>query len=227
MKKITNNFTLIELLVVVAIIAILAGMLLPALQQAREKARSSACTNNLKTIGTALHMYTSDNGDILPGENTRSDNRWSYQLYKYLFPNQLTNAIDLRKSIYFCPSDTHNCTTNDVSFISYGMNHYLSALSIVSWKEVSIQYPIKITKIPNPSNHLFVADKNVDLDAAADTNGHFYNYPSNVMSRHASNYVSFLAIGGNISSAPFEIINSKAFEAPWNITLSTTAPKNY
>jgi len=56
-----TGFTLIELLVVVAIIAVLVAILLPALQSARERARTLSCLGNLKSIGTALHMYASEN----------------------------------------------------------------------------------------------------------------------------------------------------------------------
>jgi prepilin-type N-terminal cleavage/methylation domain-containing protein len=82
-----KTFTLIELLVVIAIIAILAAMLMPALQQAREAGRNANCVANLKTLGNWWQLYTDDNnGELMAARFQPVWNNGGYlQWYEYMF----------------------------------------------------------------------------------------------------------------------------------------------
>ncbi len=99
------GFTLIELLVVIAIIAILAAILLPALNSARERGRQASCVSNLKTLGTATQMYADGNDGFIPYMDNMNQEYWcgtkaSPKAKGLLFYGGYATAPDS----YLCPS---------------------------------------------------------------------------------------------------------------------------
>jgi prepilin-type N-terminal cleavage/methylation domain-containing protein len=132
LSRIHRGFTLIELLVVIAIIAILIGLLLPAVQKVREAAARMTCSNNLKQFGLAIHNYAGANSDKLPGgmQYTSTWAPFHFTLLPYLEQDNVYKAVAPSGAswgtaggvngqtvapikVFLCPSDpTHNNGTS-------------------------------------------------------------------------------------------------------------------
>jgi prepilin-type N-terminal cleavage/methylation domain-containing protein/prepilin-type processing-associated H-X9-DG protein len=140
MRKPNAGFTLIELLVVIAIIAILASLLLPALAQAKSRARTISCLNSLKQIGLGVHLYADDSEDSLPlSTHSGVGVQWRKTLQPYVGSNL----------VYRCSMDREPTRLS-----SYCINDFLTPKPFgASHLNFS-----KVTSLPNPSDTFYMAE---------------------------------------------------------------------
>ena len=159
-------FTLLELLVVMAIIAILAGLLVPTLSRAKHKTRAVGCLSNLRQWGQALHLYALGNNGLLPPEGWANPprvptssvhtNAWYVLLPRevglppYYAMTWRTNAdLHPARSVWLCPANTRPSTGTNL--FHYCLNGYVDGAG-------SSDRPRRVFAIPNPVSVIYLFD---------------------------------------------------------------------
>ena len=228
----SRPFTLIELLVVIAIIAILAAMLLPALQQARERGKTAKCISNLKNLALGVQGYCDVSNDIMPkpfwycvninGQSVPDGTDGAKSYWQDVFVAMKLVDTPMPKSwlkvtgLYQCPTEVEERTAGTYGYYNtwkgshYGMNRYLSlAYSSVASKLENYR-PRKITKAVRPSVTFSVGDKWVSplspsTACQAEIRGRWYQ----MATRHSGKW-NYATLDGGVKAGGVNILMGKA-----------------
>lgn len=191
-----STFTLIEILVVIAIIAILASMLLPALGKARKKAKQIECVSNEKQMGTALAFYFNDYENYFHPGTTPG----------YYPQHVLLNQISPKRKITYNTTTMFSCPSaqpDEINKLPYKGVDISNCYTINS--NGAVFHPAKLQFVRKPGEFLF----------AADGRGGFVSnqgdFDSHVYYRHGSRQLNALMVDGHVEARRFKVLINYTF----------------
>jgi prepilin-type N-terminal cleavage/methylation domain-containing protein/prepilin-type processing-associated H-X9-DG protein len=210
------GFTLIELLVVIAIIALLAAMLLPSLSRAKESARASQCSSNMRQLGLAVRIYCDENGDEFPrSQHSAFANGvmpWERSVAAYLGSSAVL-WTNLLTGVYHCGAD------NKKRPWSYGMNVYYE-LGLDDDYDGKPQTWRRVSQVPRPVATVLYAENN---SAADHIMPHFWTAPSDaedVDSNRHRGKANYAFADGHSQLLPFARVYAPPTVDLWNPLLA-------